>query len=313
MKRIWFFVLILSLIPLFFWYSLAESDDCRLVQTGNIKDFSEDYVSYLNSFDTLPDHLKDWVTTTGLKEALTDLKAYCCKNGSYKNNEDAQASCKEDRQYVDNRNDYLQDGHLFYQLQNVMVTKLSTTWDKADKLANEWNTFIEGIALDTNGTVPSKITSEFLKYREYQPQYNIPYYNGTILKGLSWYINIISWYYESLNETENWWNLNTRYNNLCQSIVVVLATLPIGANSSDLFQQQNACRDFVDRKITKNTRIIKNLSIYKSNNLLTDNLTSYSETYWSNRIKIFEANMQEMLDHLMWVIRIFWPLKNLVS
>ena len=228
------------------------ANDCNIVMGSGIDDIVNTYgTKYI---DILP--------TTGLKQALINLKAYCCTRPT---------DCPEKKNIPTAY--YPKSESLFIQLFDVAMRRLDgITWlaynISPDPTALERRTKITTLANSANGVQAKEIEDIYTWYwtlHKYAHQYAEI---DTIIKGYNKNIATVS--------------LKDKYATICRLVRDIYKQI---ANSQETLRDIDdstlvACNVKVTERESREEEYIKVLMVQKSNQLLDETMKAYTKTYF---------------------------------
>ena len=188
-----------------------------------------------------------------MKDALTDLKAYCCQQG------EITERCEGVKQSTTNP----QSPYMFHQLVSRWFFKLDNKIDGSkDSKADEWKTKLKEWEESGKGNAPVTIQNTFVQTRQpskrYQPR-------------------LIEQTCEIANY--NQLDMAARYTAVCMQSACITRKFFVTTSDLDSRYDQTACEAMARRRIETEMTYIQTLMVKKTNTLVWDTWNAYTKNY----------------------------------
>ncbi|MDR2540445.1 MAG: hypothetical protein LBD11_01335 [Candidatus Peribacteria bacterium] len=260
-------------------------------QNGNTFTLIKDQRTYDNIID------KD-----SLNAAFLNLKANCCANAEFKG--ENSNSCKQDVDYLPTntpKSYYLYDHLLDITMRRLDGIKNGNLNPQAqlDPLGQERRELITKIMEAEKGTTPGIITTFYEKYRTINSNNLLIGFEQDSSKSANYYTTQMTTG-ENKAKLENYNNrtLAERYKNVCNLVGYTYFLFRGDTNAKAVSDTKsrllngNRCTNLINMRLNVETIYVKNVTIQKSNQALTDTVKGYF-TYINTRLSDLQTLMQQ--------------------
>lgn len=235
--------------------SVFADDDCGLVVGKSLEGTMQHYQTF--SYKTV-------ISEAAFRQALINLKAYCCTKVR---------SCKDEKDKIKEK-PYPPSAYFFDHLFDVTMRRLDGVQSLAygvevDPAGKAWREYINQVASDPNGTQAMKLESTYTGYRTLHTK---------TTKNLD---DVIARFSNTNSETLS---LGDKYNKVCELMKVIYESFqdqPIiiwsKFETKSFFRK---CDNLVAYRVSRENSYVKLLMIKKSTQLLSNTTQAYTKTYF---------------------------------